>query len=227
MGVLVSDPRSRMCRILSSVSLWNALAASFSKPHPLQVNSDPVGFDSRQPSVGAAHTPGGGSRGRSPDMPDAINEVPAFLSGGGEMGALMRSHDWSATPFGPIESWPQSLRAMVGACLNSPLLGTVLWGPELRMLYNDAYVCSMADRHPNALGQPEAVRRLFAELLEAAQDLMAQDDGVLRELHLFMKPSVIRPAHPRHLHPHEAVVLADFGQRELPEAHPLLALHDR
>ncbi len=89
-------------------------------------------------------------------MPDAINEVPAFLSGGGEMGALMRSHDWSATPFGPIESWPQSLRAMVGACLNSPLLGTVLWGPELRMLYNDAYVASMADRHPNALGQPVA-----------------------------------------------------------------------
>ena len=87
-------------------------------------------------------------------MPDAIDEVPAFLSGGGEMGALMRSHDWAATPFGPIEDWPQSLRSMVGACLNSPLLGTVLWGPELRMLYNDTYIPSMADRHPAALGQP-------------------------------------------------------------------------
>ena len=90
-------------------------------------------------------------------MPDAIDEVPAFLSGGGEMGALMRSHDWAATPFGPIEDWPQSLRSMVGACLNSPLLGTVLWGPELRMLYNDAYIPSMADRHPAALGQPVSV----------------------------------------------------------------------
>ncbi|QWV19211.1 PAS domain-containing protein [Stutzerimonas zhaodongensis] len=45
---------------------------------------------------------------------------------------------------------------MVGACLNSPLLGTVLWGPELRMLYNDAYVASMADRHPAAIGRPVA-----------------------------------------------------------------------
>ncbi|MGE6662717.1 PAS domain-containing protein [Pseudomonas sp. NPDC077408] len=89
-------------------------------------------------------------------MPDTMNEVPAFLSGGGEMGALMRNHDWATTPFGPVECWPQCLRSMVGACLNSPLLGTVLWGPELRMLYNDAYVASMADRHPAAIGRPVA-----------------------------------------------------------------------
>ncbi|TYP64188.1 hybrid sensor histidine kinase/response regulator [Stutzerimonas stutzeri] len=100
-------------------------------------------------------------------MPDAMNEVPAFLSGGGEMGALMRNHDWAATPFGPVECWPQSLRSMVGACLNSPLLGTVLWGPELRMLYNDAYVASMADRHPAAIGRP------IAEVWGEVWDLVA------------------------------------------------------
>jgi len=79
-----------------------------------------------------------------------------FLQGGGEMGALMRAHDWAATPLGPTDQWPQSLRSMVGACLNSPLLGTILWGPELRMLYNDAYIPSLADRHPAALGCPVA-----------------------------------------------------------------------
>ena len=89
-------------------------------------------------------------------MPDAIDNVPAFLAGGGEMGAMMRSHNWAATPFGPVDAWPQSLRSVVSVCLNSPLLGTVLWGPELRMLYNDAYVLSMADRHPGALGRPVA-----------------------------------------------------------------------
>ena len=45
---------------------------------------------------------------------------------------------------------------MVAACLNSPLLGAVLWGPELVMLYNDAYIASLADRHPDALGRPVA-----------------------------------------------------------------------
>jgi PAS domain S-box-containing protein len=100
-------------------------------------------------------------------MPYAIDNAPAFLTGGGEMGALMRSHDWTATPFGPVGSWPQSLRSVVSACLNSPLLGTVLWGPELRMLYNDAYIPSMGDRHPAALGRP--VKDVWGE----AWDLVA------------------------------------------------------
>lgn len=36
-----------------------------------------------------------------------------FLSGGGEMGALIRSMDWSKTPLGHPSLWPSSLRKMV------------------------------------------------------------------------------------------------------------------
>lgn len=78
------------------------------------------------------------------------------MDNGGEMGARMRSHDWSKTCLGDPHTWPQSLRSVVSACLNSPILGTILWGPDLCMLYNDAYVPSMADRHPAALGKPVA-----------------------------------------------------------------------
>jgi hypothetical protein len=42
-----------------------------------------------------------------------------FLDGGGEMGALTRGHDWSATPLGPPEGWPQSLRTAVRILLNT------------------------------------------------------------------------------------------------------------
>lgn len=79
-----------------------------------------------------------------------------FLSGGGQMGARMREHDWASTSLGAAETWPQSLRSAVSICLNSPVLGAVLWGPDLCMLYNDAYIDSMADRHPWALGLPVA-----------------------------------------------------------------------
>lgn len=72
------------------------------------------------------------------------------------MGALMRSHDWTTSPVGEPQTWPQSLRTMVAACLNSPMLGAVLWGADLVMLYNDAYIPSMANRHPQALGRPVA-----------------------------------------------------------------------
>lgn len=34
-----------------------------------------------------------------------------FLEGGGELGKLVRSFDWSQTPIGPVDEWPQSLPA--------------------------------------------------------------------------------------------------------------------
>ncbi|HSN86003.1 MAG TPA: hypothetical protein VL025_04555, partial [Thermoanaerobaculia bacterium] len=41
------------------------------------------------------------------------------LAGGGEMGELMRSFDWSSSPLGPVSAWPQSLRTAVSIILNS------------------------------------------------------------------------------------------------------------
>ena len=61
------------------------------------------------------------------------------LAGGGEMGALMRRADWSATPLGPVESWPQSLRTAVSILLDSRFGMYIAWGPGYAQLYNDAY----------------------------------------------------------------------------------------
>jgi PAS domain S-box-containing protein len=70
------------------------------------------------------------------------------------MGALMRSIDWARTPLGPIESWPQSLRTSVSICLSSRFPILVWWGPELVMLYNDAYRPILgAAKHPQAMGR--------------------------------------------------------------------------
>src|SRR4030095_1723400 len=40
-----------------------------------------------------------------------------FLAGGGEMGALIRSHDWTKSPLGTPKSWSPALRMMVGFML--------------------------------------------------------------------------------------------------------------
>ncbi|MBZ5586834.1 MAG: PAS domain-containing protein, partial [Acidobacteriia bacterium] len=76
------------------------------------------------------------------------------LAGGGAMGALMRSMDWSPSPLGPVENWPQSLRTSVSTCLNSRFAILIWWGPDLIMLYNDAYREIIAGKHPAALGRP-------------------------------------------------------------------------
>jgi PAS domain S-box-containing protein len=77
-----------------------------------------------------------------------------FLAGGGEMGALTRAHDWSATPIGAPDAWPQSLRTAVRILLNTNHPMFIWWGPELVQFYNDAYRQTMGpERHPSALGQ--------------------------------------------------------------------------
>ena len=76
-----------------------------------------------------------------------------FLTGGGEMAAMIRAHDWSSSPLGPIERWPQSLRSIVSLMLASEFAMCLAWGPELGFLYNDHYARIMHDKHPQALGQ--------------------------------------------------------------------------
>ena len=75
---------------------------------------------------------------------------------GGEMAERIRVHDWAATPLGPMEAWPQSLRTAVDIMLASPNPVSIVWGPERVQLYNDAYVPIAAERHPAALGRRAA-----------------------------------------------------------------------
>ncbi len=89
-------------------------------------------------------------------------EVDDFLAGGGEMGALMRSIDWSQTPMGAVEIWPQSLRTAISIMLASRFAMVVAWGPEFRFFYNDRYRPVLgASKHPGALGAP--AQEIFPE----------------------------------------------------------------
>ena len=93
----------------------------------------------RQETTRAIDGPGDGPRDDS---------GAEFLSGGGTMGALMRAHDWSDSPVGPPETWPQSLRTVISLLLNSKFPMFIAWGPELAFLYNDAYLPIFGAKHP-------------------------------------------------------------------------------
>jgi PAS domain S-box-containing protein len=54
-----------------------------------------------------------------------------WLVGGGELGALIRAKDWAATPLGPIDDWPQSLRSCVSHLLPSRAQIVLFWGQDL------------------------------------------------------------------------------------------------
>jgi signal transduction histidine kinase len=76
-----------------------------------------------------------------------------WLVGGGKMGELIRSMDWTKTPLGPIESWPQSLRTTVSLCLASNFPISLAWGPKNVQIYNDGYWPICGEKHPRSMGQ--------------------------------------------------------------------------
>lgn len=78
---------------------------------------------------------------------------PSFLRDGGEMGELIRKHDWSKSSLGQPDTWPQSLRLTIRLMLNTQHPMFIWWGPDLIQFYNDAYRTTMGPAmHPMALG---------------------------------------------------------------------------
>jgi PAS domain S-box-containing protein len=78
--------------------------------------------------------------------------IPAHFSG--EMARRIRDMDWSGTPLGSIETWPDSLKLSLAMILASGFPMAVRWGPELVLIYNDPYRPILRDKHPDALGRP-------------------------------------------------------------------------
>ncbi|MFY0583375.1 histidine kinase dimerization/phospho-acceptor domain-containing protein [Cystobacter fuscus] len=104
----------------------------------------------------------------------------------------MRALDWSKTPLGPIESWPQSLRSAISICLGSGFPINLYWGPEYVMLYNDGYAPIAGGKHPWALGKggrevwPEiwdSVGESFARVLATGEATYLEDSLLLMHRH--------------------------------------------
>lgn len=115
----------------------------------------------------------------------SINSKHYFLAGGGEMGALIRSKDWSKTSLGAPENWPQSLRTTLSIILNSKFPMFLWWGPELICFYNDAYRPSLGEngKHPIILGltAKEAWQEIWSIINPFIEHVLNGDGGVWRE----------------------------------------------
>jgi hypothetical protein len=89
-----------------------------------------------------------------------------LIHGTGEMADLTRAFDWSETPVGPIEEWPDTLLITVNTLLASRFPMFLWWGEELTQFYNDAYrvspehCCRQASPGPWAQRHPDLARDL-------------------------------------------------------------------
>jgi two-component sensor histidine kinase len=99
-----------------------------------------------------------------------VSKAPGLLTGGGEMGALIRGLDWSKTALGPIAAWPAHLKVTISLMLPAKAQIVLFWGPDFLALYNDAYAPTIGDKHPRALGRP--ARENWAELWDDLEPLL-------------------------------------------------------
>ena len=97
------------------------------------------------------------------------DEADVIFPAGGEMGPLCRATDWAATPLGPVDAWPRSLKTAAAMVVRQGIAQNLCWGPELTQVYNDAYRVIMGEKHPAGLGRP--VLWSWAEIGEEIEPL--------------------------------------------------------
>ena len=101
-------------------------------------------------------------------LPDPQQDV---FVGNSEMALMMRQQDWSQTPLGPPNEWPQGLKVALRLLLTSKFEMWLGWGPEMTFFYNDAYRPTLGNKHPHALGMPTQV--LWAEIWDDIKDRLS------------------------------------------------------
>jgi PAS domain S-box-containing protein len=91
-----------------------------------------------------------------------------------EMAGRVAAFDWAATPLGGSEGWSDALKLGVAMILASGFPMAIRWGPELVLIYNDAYRPILGDKHPGALGKPlsEVWTEIYEELGPLSQAIL-------------------------------------------------------
>ena len=96
-----------------------------------------------------------------------------FLKGGGEMGELVRSVDWSATSLGSPDNWPSALKQTVSMMFTTNFPVLICWGEDYIQLYNDSFrPINGANKHPKAMGG--CAKDTYAEIWETIGPMFAE-----------------------------------------------------
>ncbi|MFN3275484.1 MAG: sensor histidine kinase [Paracoccus sp. (in: a-proteobacteria)] len=107
----------------------------------------------------------------STQWPDIETARPVLFSwGAGRMARATAGHDWAGTPLGPVEGWSTALMTTVRMMLSQRHAMCMFWGPELTMLYNDAYAPLLGAKEGRALGAP--FRQIWSDVWADVEPLV-------------------------------------------------------
>ncbi len=121
---------------------------------------------------------------------NSVQHSYTFIKGGGEIGQLICTTDFSNTTLGDPNTWSDSLRSAVNIALNSGFPIAIYWGKDFNLLYNESYSPILGNKHPSALGKPgyEAWSEIWAGLAEEFKSVLYNGESIRRpDALLFMQ----------------------------------------
>ena len=122
------------------------------------------------------------------DLPAIAATSDNPFPNGGEMGERTRNFDWSQTALGAISTWPPGMLAVVRTMLSSKQAICIIYGPDLVILFNDAYKPMLGARSEDALGQPFPVvwPDVYDKLLPITRSALSGESVRVEEMPLTM-----------------------------------------
>lgn len=121
---------------------YNVIAAQETAPTPLDVSIPGGEVISSTPKFGTQIT-------SSKAIPGVTDVLPpsAFLD-------FFANLDWDSSALGPTKHWSYDLKAAVRMLLNDPRPATLMWGPNVVTIWNEAYIPAVGLRHPSKYARP-------------------------------------------------------------------------
>lgn len=95
-----------------------------------------------------------------------------FAAASPELRAVFDAVDWAGTSLGAVETWSPALLGVVDTMLHSRFGMTLLWGDDFVLVYNDAYVEIIGEKHPAALGATS--QETFGEVWDQVGPMMRE-----------------------------------------------------
>jgi diguanylate cyclase (GGDEF)-like protein/PAS domain S-box-containing protein len=117
-----------------------------------------------------------------------------FFEGNSQMHALMRDFDWSDFFLGPPPKWPAALRSLVSFALEARFPMCISLGPQLKTVYNDAFIHMLDHKHPAALGAP--LSQVCAEIWSQLEPIALQTMKGHSSFYQNLPVDIIRHGHP-------------------------------
>ncbi|KAH8712095.1 hypothetical protein GQ44DRAFT_689557 [Phaeosphaeriaceae sp. PMI808] len=178
-GFIWTVIRVQSCKVASGLQtslLWPDSAPRKHLQIPLKPPKN-MPVQGRAPKLPPAPDPQQGSRSDVPASSAKVKYGPYGFTLPDTPTSILSDHiryfrtvEWAQTSLGPMDVWPPELRNVVNLCLNDINPCMLLWGRDVIMIYNEAYVQLIGIMHPHAMGR--SAREIASDYWHTFQPLV-------------------------------------------------------